>query len=134
MRARLRSPDWAGIGVVVAVAALAITFRELTIVPRAYVAICAATHPPLVCLPRQAVLWAQYERWFGMTALLLGILAFAFARRSLGVAALAIGIAAVVNYNGTQGIIGAALGLWGWLEDAAPARIAPPTGNDHAQQ
>jgi len=119
MRARLHAADWIGIAVVVALAALAIGFRELTIVPRAYVGLCAAAHKPLVCIPRQAVLWAQYERWFGMAALLLGILGFAFARRALGVAALAIGIVATVNYNGTEGIIGASLGLWAWLEAAS---------------
>jgi len=118
MRARLQRADGVGIAVVAGWAAAAILFRELTIVPRAYVGICAAAHPPLVCVVRQAVLWAQYERWFGMAALLLGVVGFAFARRSLGVAALAVGIVATVNYNGTEGIIGASLGLWAWLEAA----------------
>lgn len=118
----------AGIGVVLAVAAAAIVFRELTIVPRTYVGLCAGANAPLVCVPRHAVLWLQYERLFGMAALLLGLLGFAFARRWLGVAALAVGIAAVVNYNGTEGIIGAALGLWGWLEATAPRR-APVVRN-----
>ncbi len=134
MRARLSRADQTGIAVVVAVSALAIAFRQLTIVPRAFVAICAGHHAPLICAPRQAVLWAQYEGWFGIAALILGLLAFALARRSLGVAALAVGIAAVVNYNGTEGIIGAAFGLWGWLEAAAPANGGTATGSDHARQ
>ncbi|MHB1304828.1 MAG: hypothetical protein ACYCZB_15355 [Acidiphilium sp.] len=126
MRARRRGADWAGIAAVAAIAAAAIIFRMATIAPREFVGICAAAHRPLVCAPRQAVLWLQYERWFGMAALALGLLAFAFARRALGVAALALGIVATVNYNGTEGVIGAALGLWGWLEAA--------TRGNHAQQ
>ncbi|MGC9271230.1 hypothetical protein [Acidiphilium sp.] len=134
MRARLSRADRVGIGVVIAVSAAAIVFRDLTIVPRAFVGLCAGAHAPLVCVPRQAVLWAQYEGWFGLAALGLGIAGFLFARRGLGVAALAVGVAAVVNYNGTEGIIGAALGLWGWLEAAAPATMPPPSGTSHARQ
>ncbi len=133
MRARLSRADRAGIAVVVVVSAIAIAFRQLTIVPRAYVGLCAGPHAPLICAPRQAVLWAQYEGWFGIAALILGLLGFALARRPLGVAALAVGIAAVVNYNGTEGIIGAAFGLWGWLEAATPAMRAA-IGSDHARQ
>lgn len=132
MRARLHRADWAGIAIVVALAALAIGFRMATIEPRAFVGICAAAHPPLVCVPRAAVLQLQFERWFGIVALVLGVLAFAFARRALGVAALAIGIVAVVNYNGTEGIIGAALGLWGWLEASSPDYGGTEPEGDHA--
>ena len=134
MRARLHRHDWTGIGVVLAMAIAAILFREATIVPRAYVGVCAAAHAPLVCLPRQAVLWLQYERLFGLTALVLGLLGFAFAKRWLGVAALAIGVAAVVNYNGTEGIIGGALGLWGWLEAATPRQAPARNGRRNARQ
>lgn len=126
MRARLSRADWIGLAIVFAIAAVAIAFRQLTIVPRAYVGLCAASHPPLICIPRQAILWAQYERWFGLAAVILGILAFAFAYRPTAIAALAIGIAATVNYNGTEGIIGAGLGLWAWLDAA--------TGDRHARQ
>jgi hypothetical protein len=130
----LSRADQIGIAVVVVVSAAAIVFRQLTIVPRAFVGLCAGSHAPLICGPRQAVLWAQYEGWFGIASLILGLLAFAFAWRSLGVAALAMGIVAVVNYNGTEGIIGAGFGLWGWLEAAAPARTGTATGSDHARQ
>ncbi|MCF3947286.1 hypothetical protein AiwAL_06225 [Acidiphilium sp. AL] len=134
MRARLHRHDWAGIGVVLAVGVAAILFREVTIVPRAYVGVCAGPQAPLVCVPRQAVLWLQYERLFGLASLVLGLLGFAFARRWPGVAALAVGVAAVVNYNGTEGIIGAALGLWGWLEAAAPRYAGATNGGQNARQ
>lgn len=134
MRARLSRADLIGIVIVVALAAAAILFRMATIEPRAFVGICAAAHPPLVCAPRQAVLWLQYERLFGFPSLLLGGLAIAFARRPLGIAGLALGIVAVVNFNGTEGIIGAALGLWGWLEAATPGYIELETGRTHARE
>ena len=136
MRARFGRADLIGIAVVIALAAAAAGFRMATIEPRAYVGLCAAAHAPLVCAPRHAVLWLQYERLFGFPALLLGLLAFAFASRALGVAGAALGIVAVINYNGTEGIIGAALGLWGWLEARSP-RYHPPdhlSGDQNARQ
>lgn len=134
MRARLDRADLAGVAIVVVLAASAIGFRMATIEPRAFVGICAAAHRPLVCAPRQAVLWLQYQQLFGFPALLLGGLAVAFARRWLGVAGLALGIVAVVNFNGTEGIIGAALGLWGWLEAATPGYTGAEQGRNHARQ
>jgi hypothetical protein len=80
------------------------------------------------------VLWLQYERLFGFPALLLGLLAFAFASRALGVAGAALGIVAVINYNGTEGIVGAALALWGWLEAAMPAAFDRGEGQRHARE
>lgn len=134
MRARLSRADLVGIVIVVTCAAAAIGFRMATIEPRAFVGICAASHPPLVCAPRHAVLWLQYERLFGFPALLLGGLAVAFARRPLGITGFALGIIAVVNYNGTEGIIGAALGLWGWLEAATPGYIDIEKRRTHARE
>jgi hypothetical protein len=107
--------DWAGIAIVAAAGFGFWLFRELTIAPRLYGSLCTAAHPPLVCAPRQAVLWLQYQRLFGLAALVSGLIGWALGRRWLAVAAVAIGVAAVINYNGTQGMIGAALGLWAWL-------------------
>jgi len=144
MRARLRRnrsgranatmADWIGIAIVVAAGASAILFRQMTIVPREFVGLCASPSAPLVCALRQAVLWLQYLHWFGLCALLLGLLAFAFARRPLGVAALALGCVAAVNYNATEGIIGAALGLWGWLEAEFPRDPEIPEGKSNARR
>ncbi len=128
--------DLIGIAITLLISIAAFIFRDATISPRAFVALCAAPHAPLVCLPRHAVLWAQYERLFGLTALLLGLLAFAFANRPIGIAALTLSVTAIINYNGTEGIIGAALGLWGWLEARSP-RYHPPdhlSGDQNARQ
>ncbi|HQT87243.1 MAG TPA: hypothetical protein PK677_01655 [Acidiphilium sp.] len=136
MKPRINRGDLIGIAIILLISTAAFAFRDATIAPRAFVALCAAPHAPLVCIPRHAVLWAQYQRLFGITALILGLLAFAFANRPLGVAALAIGTTAIINYNGTEGIIGAALGLWGWLEARSP-RYHPPNqlpGDKNARQ
>lgn len=127
---RLRRTDWIGIGMVAAIGLGFWAFRELTIVPRAYGGICAAAHPPFICGPRQAVLWLQYERLFGLAALLAGLIGWALGRYWLAVAALAVGVAAVINYNATQGIIGAVFGLWTWLG----LRTGRYRRMDHAQQ
>ena len=134
MRARFGRADLIGIAVVIALAAAAAGFRMATIEPRAYVGLCAAAHAPLVCAPRHAVLWLQYERLFGFPALLLGLLAFAFANRPIGIAALTLGVTAIINYNGTEGIVGAALALWGWLEAAMPAAFDRGEGQRHARE
>ena len=103
----------------VALAALigggAFVFRQLAIVPRATVGICAASSHPAYCLPRSWVLHWQYLGSFGWVALAAGVLAFFLGSRILAGLAIGLGIAAVVNYNGTQGVIGAALGLIAWL-------------------
>jgi hypothetical protein len=90
-------------------------FRQLAIVPRATVGICAAANAPAFCAPRAAVLKLQYYHAFGWAALALGVAAFVLGRRLPGALALGVGIAAVVNYNGTYGIVGAAFGLFAWL-------------------
>jgi hypothetical protein len=90
-------------------------FRELAIVPRATVGLCAAAAAPPICAPRAAVLWLQYQQLFGWAALALGLAAFFAGRRWPAILAIAFGISATVNYNATTGIIGAALGLTAWL-------------------
>ncbi len=90
-------------------------FRQLAIVPRATVGLCAAANAPGFCAPRAAVLWLQYQQAFGWAALALGLVAFIFGKKLAGALALGIGIAAVVNYNATTGILGAALGLVAWI-------------------
>jgi len=89
-------------------------FRHALIAPRATVGICAAATPPGFCTPRHWVLQGQYYGTFGWAALALGLLAFWSGRREIAGLAIGLGIAAVVNYNGTQGIIGAALGVAAW--------------------
>ena len=93
----------------------AFAFRQLAIVPRATVGICASSPRPDYCIPREWVLHWQYLGSFGWSALALGVLAFFLGSRVLAGLAVGLGIAAVVNYNGTQGIIGATLGLIAWL-------------------
>ena len=103
----------------VALAALtgggAFAFRQLAIVPRATVGICAAAARPGYCVPRGWVLHWQYLGSFGWVALAVGIVAFFWGSRVLAGLAIGLGIAAVVNYNGTQGVIGATLGVIAWL-------------------
>jgi hypothetical protein len=89
----------------------AFVFRQLAIVPRATVGICAAANPPLFCAPRHAVLWMQFEGWWGWLALACGLAAFFSGKRPLGALAIGLGIAAVVNYNAGPGIVGAAIVL-----------------------
>lgn len=121
MRARLlgtgmRRGDRMGVAIVAAAAVSAISFRITTVEPREFVGLCASRHAPWICAVRHAVLWLQYEHSFGLTSLLLGLFAFVFTYRPLGVVALAFGAIAIINYNATEGVVGAALGLWGWLE------------------
>ena len=104
-----------GLGLVAVVGGGMTAFRELAIVPRMTVGLCAAAHAPAICAPRAAVLWLQYQQAFGWAALLCGIAGFALGRRWPGVLAVAVGIAAVVNDNATTGIVGAALGLVAWI-------------------
>lgn len=107
--------DAAGLALAVIVGGGAFGFREWTIVPRATVGICAAGNAPGWCVPRGWVLSGQYYGAFGWAALLIGLAAFFAGKRVLAGLAIGLGIAAEVNYNGTQGIIGAALGLAAWL-------------------
>ncbi len=112
---RFRPEDWMGLWVVAMVGGGMFAFRQLAIVPRATVGLCAAANAPPLCAPRAAVLWLQYEQGFGWAASACGLAAFILGRRWFGVFGVAIGIAAVVNYNATTGIIGAALGLVAWI-------------------
>ncbi len=93
----------------------AAAFRQVAIVPRETVGICAAANAPGFCVPRALVLSLQYYQAFGWAALALGLAAFIAGWRLAGALALGLGIAAVVNYNGTTGILGAALGLVTWI-------------------
>jgi len=112
---RFGATDALGLAVVAVVGGGMFAFRELAIVPRATVGLCAAADAPAFCAPRAAVLWMQYEQIFGWVALALGVAAFRFGYKWAGVLAIGVGIAAVVNYNATTGLIGAALGLIAWM-------------------
>ncbi len=112
---RLNDADWYGLTVVALLGVGAWLFRFQTIQPFWTVGVCAAANRPAFCVPRQAVLWLQYQHLFGWAALALGLAAFVFGRRWLGVFAVGVGVAAVVNYNGTTGVLGAALGLMAWI-------------------
>ncbi len=110
-----KAQDLAGVALAALVGGGAFAFRELAIVPRATVGICAAASAPGWCVPRGWVLHWQYLGLFGWVALAAGLVAFFGGKRVIAGLAIGLGIAAVVNYNGTQGIIGAALGLAAWL-------------------
>jgi len=112
---RFKAEDWMGLWAVAMLGGGMFIFRQLTIVPRAMVGICAAASPPAICAPRHDVLWLQYEQGFGWAALVLGVVGFCAGWRWAAVFALGMGIAAVVNFNATTGIIGAALGLVAWI-------------------
>lgn len=110
-----RAEDWMGLLIAAAIGGGMFLFWRLTVTPVAMVGICASAHAPAVCVPRHWMLMSAWFGIFGWAALLLGLVAFFRASRLLAAAAVGVGIAAVVNYNGTQGIIGAALGLIAWL-------------------
>lgn len=112
---RPTAADWAGIWAVSVIGFGMFAFRQLAIVPRATVGLCAATPAPPICVPRAAVLWLQYHQLFGWAALILGLAGFFLGRRWAGILGLGVGIAAVENYNATTGMIGAAFGLITWL-------------------
>lgn len=112
---RLGALDAICLALVIFIGGGAELFRQLAIVPRATVGICAAASAPAFCAPRAAVLKLQYFHAFGWAALALGLAAFILGRRLPGALALGVGIAAVVNFNGTYGILGAAFGLFAWL-------------------
>ena len=107
--------DFMGAWAVAVIGGGAFAFRWFAIKPVATVGMCAAANAPAICVPRHWVLVSAYHGLFGWAALALGLFAFFRAGRLLGAVALGLGIAAVVNYNGTQGVIGAALGLIAWL-------------------
>lgn len=107
--------DWVGVALAALTGGGAFVFRQLAIVPRATVGLCAAAQHPAFCTPRALVLHWQYLGSFGWGALAAGLIAFLSGSRVVSGLAVGLGIAAVVNYNGTQGVIGASLGLMAWL-------------------
>jgi hypothetical protein len=109
--------DAAALALIAAATAGIIAYRYIYIEPRAWGAICAAAAPPLACAPRAGLLWLQ--RWYlwGGIALALGLLAFLCRGPFwVAIAAIIIGIAGVENYNATWAMVGAALGLWAWID------------------
>jgi len=92
-------------------------YRHIYVEPREWGAICAPGAPdiPLACLPRAALLWLQYQYFWGLGALALGLWAFLGGPFWIRIASVVLGIAAVINYNATWGMVGAALGVWAWL-------------------
>jgi hypothetical protein len=113
-----------GIGLLIVAASLAglFLFRAAYVEPRAWGGACAAAAAPLVCVPRGALLWLQYEYLWGLGALALGVAAFLSRGFALCVASVVLGAAAVVNYNATWGMLGAALGAWTWIGHRDQAR------------
>jgi hypothetical protein len=109
--------DLAGLGLVAALLAATLLYRQLFIEPRAWGALCLAAEAPLACAPRAALLWLQHWQLWGGAALALGLWAFLGAPFAIRVAAVALGAIAIVNYNATWGMLGAALGAWVWLLD-----------------
>ena len=112
---KFRPVDIAGLALVALIGGGMFAFRWFAIMPVWTVGACAAANAPGFCGPREAVLKLQYYQGFGWAAFALGLAAFVFGWRLTAAFAVAIGIAAVVNYNGTTGILGAALGLTAWL-------------------
>ena len=113
--AKFRPLDAAGLALVALIGGGMFAFRWFAIRPGWTVGACAAPGAPDFCIPRIAVLKLQYYQGFGWTAFTLGLAAFILGWRLTAALAVAVGVAAVVNYNGTTGILGAALGLTAWL-------------------
>jgi hypothetical protein len=111
----MRRTDWLGLAVVAASMGGLVLYRQAYVEPREWVGLCAAAAPPLVCLPRTGLVWLQHWYLWGAGALALGLWAFLGAPFVVAVAAVALGAAAVANYNATWGMIGLALGAWGWI-------------------
>ncbi len=109
--------DAVGFAVVAGAVAALVLYRHAYIEPREWGAICApgAPNAPIACLPRAALLWLQYQYFWGLGALALGLWAFLGGPFWIRIAAVVLGIAAVINYNATWGMVGAALGVWAWL-------------------
>ncbi len=124
--------DWIGIAACVATTGAMIAYRAWGVEPGFWVAACTSADPPLACIPRAALGFAQYWSLWGLAALTAGTSAFALASRPLGMLAVALGAMAVINWNASWGMLGLALGAWAWLDPARrgrPARqTAGPTG------
>ena len=116
----MRRTDWLGLAVVAVSLGGLILYRQVYVEPREWVGVCAAAAPPLACLPRAALVWLQHFYLWGTGALLLGLWAFLGGPFAAAVAAVALGAAAVANYNATWGMLGLALGAWGWIRRERP--------------
>ncbi len=137
--ARAWAPDAAGAAAAAAFLALLLLYRHVFVEPREWGAACAAAAAPAACGPRAALLWMQYQGFWGGIALLLGVWAFVGSPLPVAVAAVAFGAAGTVNYNATFGMLGAVLGAWAWLRrpdrrpDRHPAGDARPGGSSRAR-
>ena len=69
----------------------------------------------IACIAALAVLYRPLMLTSILVEALMVMLGIGVKVSTLPVVALGVGIAAVVNYNGTYGILGAALGLFAWL-------------------
>lgn len=106
--------------------AVMVAYRYVYVEPRSWGALCLdLAQAPLACRPRAALLWLQHWQLWGAGALLLGLWAFIGAPFVVRASAVALGVIAVLNYNATWGMVGAALGVWAWVE--ARTRAAKPT-------
>ena len=122
---RWSGEDWMGIWLVAMIGGGMFAFRELAIVPRATVGLCAAANAPAICAPRPPCFGCNINRLSAGRRLAWALPPSSPASAGRPSLALGIGIAAVVNYNATTGIIGAALGLIAWigLDRPVPARF-----------
>jgi hypothetical protein len=105
-------------------------YRAWGVEPAYWLQACGSAAPPLGCLPRAALQWAQYWSLWGIAALATGAAAFLLGSRRLGILAVALGAAAVINWNASWGMLGLALGGWAWINPApekhARAAAVPP--------
>ena len=116
---------WAVLAVLAAIAVM-VAYRHVYVEPRSWGALCLdLAQAPLACRPRAALLWLQHWQLWGAGALVLGLWAFIGAPFVVRASAVALGVIAVLNYNATWGMVGAALGVWAWVE--ARTRAAKPT-------
>jgi hypothetical protein len=111
----MKRADWLGVAVVVAGLTALNLFRHVYVEPREWVGLCAASAPPVACLPRAGLEWLQQWQLWGTGALLLGVWAFLGGPFAVAVSAVTVGAAAVAYYNATWGMIGVALGAWAWV-------------------
>ena len=88
----------------------------LVIAPPARGAACLAGAPPWWCRPRGLVIALQGVDGWGIAATCLGLAGFAGAGGlPVQAASVGLGLAAVLDYNVTAGMLGLALGAWGWM-------------------
>lgn len=128
----MRRRNVAALAIVLLSTAALAAVRQTWLEPRAIGLACLhGTAPALVCDTRTAVGWLVYHYLIGTLALLLGILGLRQGSVTLSVAALCTGIAGLINYNISWGMLGVALGVWGWVgveEQARPGLCPGPTG------